>query len=120
MEKERAVKQANVLGKNSPAEALRDSIHLLGLLGCLLPREPVVELHEQALSKGLPSPVDPTVVEDFGMLPADADGGSCLTVEVGAPALPALQRHPAKGRAAWRTDNSEKFRNIWPCRPTPA
>lgn len=104
--------------RNPPAEALRDSIHLLGLLGCLLPCEPVVELHEQALGKGLPSPIDPAIVEDFGVLPANADGGGCLTMEVGAPALPALQRHPAKGRAAWRTDNSEKLRNIWLCHPT--
>lgn len=85
----------------SPAKALGDRVHLLGLLGCLLPGEPVVELHQQALGEGLPRPVDAAVVEDLGMLPADAHGRSGLTVQVSAPALPALQRHPAKGRAAW-------------------
>lgn len=48
------------------------------------------------------------------MLSADAHSGSCLTVQISASALPALQSHPAKGCAAWRTDNSEKLRHTWP------
>lgn len=88
-------------GGRSPAKALGDGVHLLGLLRCLLAREPVVELHEQALREGLPRPVDAAVVEDFGVLTADAHCGSCLAVKVSAPALPALEGHPPEGCAAW-------------------
>lgn len=88
-------------GGHSPAEALGDCIHVLGLLSCLLPRESVVELHEQALGEGLPGPIDAAVVDDLGVLTADAHGGCCLAVQISAPALPALQGHPAESRAAW-------------------
>lgn len=45
----------------------------------------MVELHEQALSEGLARPVDAAVVEDLGVLTADAHRGGGLTVQVGAP-----------------------------------
>ena len=87
-------------GGHSPAEALSDRIHVLGLLSCLLPRESVVELHEQALGEGLPGPIDAAIVDDLGVLTADAHSGRRLAVQIGAPTLPALQGHPAEGRAA--------------------
>lgn len=58
-------------------------IHLLGsAASCRVSR--VVELHEQALSR-LPGPIDAAVVDDLGMLAADAHSGRCLAVQIGAP-----------------------------------
>lgn len=54
-----------------PSDPLRDRIHVLRLLICLLLSQAVIELHQQALSKRLASPVDAPIVEDLGMLPAD-------------------------------------------------
>lgn len=86
-------------GQHPPADALGDRVHLLGFLTRLLLRQPVVELHQQALGEGLPGPVDAPVVEDFGVLPADAHRGGRLAVQVRPVALLPLQGHPAEGRA---------------------
>ena len=114
--------------QHPPPDALGDCIHLLSLLARLLLRQPMVELHQQPLSEGLPGPVDAPVVEDFGVLPADAYRGSRLAVQVCRVALLPLQSHPAKGCAACQegsrgwTPNGTGLRASpqYPAKPSPA
>lgn len=71
-----------------------------GFFGGLRLTEPVVELHEQALCKGLACAVDAAVVEDLGMLATDSHGVCRPAVQIRALTPLALKGHPAKSSAA--------------------
>lgn len=85
---------------NQPAYSLRQSVHLPGLAGSFCLTEAVVELQQQPLGEGLTRSVDASIVEDLGMLAADAHGVGRAAVQVGALALLPLQGHPAERCAA--------------------
>lgn len=60
----------------------------------------MVELQQQPLGEGLSRSVDASVVEDLGVLAADAHRVGRTAMQVGALALLSLQGHPAERRAA--------------------
>ena len=84
-----------------PAYPLGQRVHLPRLGRGVLLAEAVVELHQQPLGERLAGAVDAAVVEDLGVLAADAHRVGRAAVQVGALALPPLQGHPAERRAAW-------------------
>lgn len=83
-----------------PSYALGQGVHLPGLAGGFCLTEAVVELQQQSLGEGLSRSVDASVVEDLGVLAADAHRVGRAAVQVGALALLPLQGHPTKRRAA--------------------
>ena len=78
-----------------------------GLAGGVRLTEPVVELYKQALCKGLAGTVDAAIVEDLGVLAADANRICSAAVQVCALTLLALEGHPAECCAAWKHDQPQ-------------